>query len=261
MLLADKRAWVSGSTQGIGFASAMALADAGASVILVARDRGRLDHAAAALPRPHSRQHHETVEVDFADPSLVRERADELIARTGAIDILINNTGGPPPGPITAATPDAFVAAFGSHLVTNQLLAQAMIPGMRAAGSGRIINIVSTSVKQPIKGLGVSNTIRGAVASWAKTLAGELAPYGITVNNVLPGATRTPRLEAIVANRVRATGRLAAEIEAEMEAEIPMGRFGRPEEIAAAVLFFASPSASYVTGTSLAVDGGRTLAL
>jgi 3-oxoacyl-[acyl-carrier protein] reductase len=261
MLLADKRAWISGSTQGIGLASAQALAEAGASVILAARDRGRLDDTAARLPHPHPSQRHLTVEVDFADPAAVRAKADELIGRTGAIDILINNTGGPPPGPITAATPEAFLAAFGSHLVCNQLLAQAVIPGMRAAGSGRIINIVSTSVKQPIKGLGVSNTIRGAVASWAKTLAGELAPYGITVNNVLPGATRTPRLEAIVANRVRATGRLVAEIEAEMEAEIPMGRFGRPEEIAAAVLFFASPAASYVTGTSLAVDGGRTLAL
>jgi len=159
------------------------------------------------------------------------------------------------------ATAADFEAAFASHLIVNQLLAQAVLPGMRAAGYGRIINIVSTSVRQPIKGLGVSNTIRGAVASWAKTLAGEVGRWGVTVNNVLPGATRTARLSSLVERRARATGQPPAVVASALEAEIPLGRLGEPEEIAAAVRFLASPDASYITGVSLAVDGGRTSAL
>ncbi|MEZ4457265.1 MAG: SDR family oxidoreductase [Gemmatimonadales bacterium] len=175
--------------------------------------------------------------------------------------MLVNNTGGPPGGPILDATPDAFLAAFRAHLIANHLLVQTVLPGMKAGGYGRIINVVSTSVKQPIPGLGVSNTTRGAVASWAKTLAGELGRYGITVNNVLPGATRTGRLDSIIAARSRQTGTPIPEIEAEMQREIPLGRFGEPREVAAAVAFLASPAGSYITGVSLPVDGGRIAGL
>jgi 3-oxoacyl-[acyl-carrier protein] reductase len=261
MPLADKVALVCGSTQGIGLASALGLAESGASVILAARDADRLAATVPRLARRSNSQRHDFIIANFAEPEIVRAAADRWIGEHGTVHILVNNTGGPPGGPITAARPEEFLAALRSHLLVNQLLSQAVIPGMRAASYGRIINIVSTSVKQPIKGLGVSNTTRGAVASWAKTLAGEIAPFGITVNNVLPGSTRTGRLDAILEARARATGLSRETVEAEMKSEIPMGRFGEPEEIAAAVVFLASPAASYITGVSLAVDGGRTTAL
>lgn len=260
MLLADRAALVCGSTQGIGLASARALAEAGATVWLLARDPRRLEQACGSLPRPAG-QAHGFLAADFARPSEVRAVVDGALADGRTVHVLVNNTGGPSGGPIVEAGPDEFIAAFAAHLLVNQLLAQAVLPGMRAGGYGRIINIVSTSVRQPIKGLGVSNTIRGAVASWAKTLAGEVARYGITVNNVLPGATRTGRLDAVVRHRARTTGQTPAAVEADLEAEIPMGRFGRPEEVAAAVRFLASPEASYITGVSLPVDGGRISAL
>ncbi len=177
------------------------------------------------------------------------------------VHILVNNTGGPPPGTVIEARPEEFTTAFAQHLICNQILVQAVVPGMQAAGYGRIINIISTSVKQPIAGLGVSNTIRGAVASWAKTLASELAPFGITVNNVLPGMTRTQRLDSLIASKAEKTGKTIEQITQEMIREIPAGRIGMPHEFAAAVAFLASPAASYITGINLPVDGGRTLCL
>jgi 3-oxoacyl-[acyl-carrier protein] reductase len=143
------------------------------------------------------------------------------------------------------------------HLLCNHVLVQAVVPGMRAEGYGRIVNIVSTSVREPIPGLGVSNTVRAATAGWAKTLSKELGPYGITVNNILPGSTRTGRLESLLASRAKAAGTAEATIEQAMTAEIPLRRFAEPAEIAAAVAFLASPAASYITGVSLPVDGGR----
>lgn len=257
MTMVGKTALVCGGTQGIGYASAAGLAAAGARIVLVARDLGRLKQACASLPNPGTDQSHHAIPGDLDDPLTVRSAVELWIANHGPIQVLVNNTGGPPGGPITSASPEAFITAFRQHLLGNHLLTQAVIPGMRASGYGRIINIVSTSVRQPIKGLGVSNTTRGAVASWAKTLAGEVGSDGITVNNVLPGATRTGRLDAIIANRAKAGGVPREEIEREMEAAIPLGRFGTPEEVAAAVVFLASPAASYITGVSLAVDGGR----
>jgi len=174
------------------------------------------------------------------------------------VHILINNTGGPAAGPALTARADEFLNAFQQHLICNHLLAQLVAPGMKEAKYGRIVNIISTSVKIPLKGLGVSNTIRGAVASWAKTLANELGGFGITVNNVLPGATATERLDTIIQNKSIKTGHERDDVENEMLAEIPAGRFGQPEEIAAMVAFLASPAAAYVNGTSIPVDGGRT---
>jgi 3-oxoacyl-[acyl-carrier protein] reductase len=227
-------------------------------VTLLARDTQRLrqvvEELSSAGPSP---QQHEYLTADFDDPRELRNIVHDYLASRGPVHVLLNNTGGPPGGAIADADTEAFTKTFSRHLVCNHLLAQAVLPGMKESGYGRIINIVSTSVKQPIKGLGVSNTVRGAVASWAKTLAGELASFGITVNNVLPGATMTDRLREIVRSRAASAGTSEAAIEDQMRADIPAGRFAQPEEIAAAAGFLAGPTAAYITGISLPVDGGR----
>lgn len=256
MDLKGKTALIAGSTQGIGLASAQSLADLGAGCTLISRNENALQQAVATLSTGQGQQHRYLV-ADFSDPQQVKEVIEGYV-QANPIHILVNNTGGPPAGPITDATPDAFLQAFNQHLICNHILAAAVTPWMKKEGYGRIINIISTSVKIPLKNLGVSNTIRGAVASWAKTMANELAQFGITVNNVLPGATATGRLEAIINNKVAKTGLSQEEAANEMLAEIPAKRFGQPEEIAAMVAFLASPAAGYVNGTSIPVDGGRT---
>jgi 3-oxoacyl-[acyl-carrier protein] reductase len=256
MNLSGKTALVAGSTQGIGFASAQALASLGANCVLIARNEEALKAAVAKLEAAAGQQHSYLV-ADFSNPANVQEAVSGFV-QNNTIHILVNNTGGPAAGPIVDAAPDNFLQAFQQHLICNHILATLAMPGMKAAGYGRIINVISTSVKIPLKGLGVSNTIRGAVASWAKTMANELAPFGITVNNVLPGATATARLENIITNKSAKTGTALDEVEKEMLEEIPAKRFGKPEEIAAMVAFLASPAAGYVNGTSIPVDGGRT---
>jgi 3-oxoacyl-[acyl-carrier protein] reductase len=258
MQLIGKKAWVGGGTQGIGLAIAEGLASAGAEVVLVARNIEQLQLRCSQLATPVAQQHR-WVQADFSTPEQVKAAAKEYLdAHPEGIDILIHNTGGPPGGPIADAEPDAFRAAFEQHLICNQLLTQIFLPAMKAKREGRIINIISTSVKQPLPGLGVSNTIRAAVGNWAKTLAGEVAAFGITVNNVLPGATGTERLFNLIRIKAEKTGKSYAEIEADMLSEIPVGRFAKPEEIAAAAVFLASPAAAYITGVNIPVDGGRT---
>jgi len=252
-----RRAWVCGSTQGIGRACAVELARLGAEVMLLARDETALRRTAGELPA-EAGQKHSYLCADFADPRRLREVVSRRLHGAGPVHVLVNNTGGPPGGPILEADVDQFLQAFKMHLVCNQILVQALVPGMKQAGYGRIINIVSTSVKQPIEGLGVSNTVRAAVANWAKTLASELAPSGITVNNILPGATLTGRLESIIQARAAREGKSVERVKEEMLADIPARRFASPEEIAAAVGFLASPAAGYITGVNLPVDGGRT---
>ncbi len=258
--LNGKRALVCGSTQGIGKAAAMELAEAGASVILVARNANQLQQTVHELPRKDGAKHH-FLSADFHEPALLKTIVETFIHDTGAIQILVNNTGGPAAGPITQAKTDEFILAFNSHLICNHILVQAVLDGMKKSHYGRIINIISTSVKQPLKGLGVSNTIRSAVANWSKTLAGEVAAFGITVNNVLPGATNTVRLSSLIEAKAGKTGKSIGELQHEMLAEIPAGRFAEASEIAAAVAFLASPAAAYITGINLPVDGGRTLCL
>ncbi|SHJ35723.1 3-oxoacyl-[acyl-carrier protein] reductase [Hymenobacter daecheongensis DSM 21074] len=256
--LTSQRALVGGSTQGIGRAVAEELARLGATITLLARDETRLRQVAAALPTPQG-QHHDFIVADFSSPEQLAERLHEYLAgHPEGFDILVNNTGGPAGGPILAAPAEAFRAAFEQHLVCNHLLVQAVAPAMQARRHGRIINIISTSVKVPLANLGVSNTIRGAVASWAKTLANELGGSGITVNNVLPGATITQRHTSLIQKKVEQTGQPAEEIEAAMLRQIPAGRFGQAEEVAQAVAFLASAAAGYINGTSVPVDGGRT---
>lgn len=255
--LTNKRAVVCGSTQGIGKAAAMELALLGADVTLVARNEESLLKAKSELSS-NGKQQHDHLVADFTKPDELRTKIEAYAKKAGVVHILVNNTGGPPGGPISSAKTEEFTQAFSNHLLCNHILVQAVLEGMKQAGYGRIINIISTSVKQPLKGLGVSNTIRAAVANWAKTLSLESAPYGITVNNVLPGATKTARLTGLLDARSQKTGHSTEELEKEMLSEIPAGRFAAPSEVAAAVAFLASPAAAYINGISVPVDGGRT---
>jgi 3-oxoacyl-[acyl-carrier protein] reductase len=258
--LGGKTALVCGASQGIGLACAQALATLGASVTLFARDPKRLEMALVSLAQTEG-QSHQMLVADFSDTADVLAATQQWIAEVGACHLLVNNTGGPAPGPAGAATAEQFQAAFAQHLINNQQIAQCVIPSMETAQYGRIVNIISTSVKQPISNLGVSNTIRGAVANWAKTLAAEVASAGITVNNVLPGATATGRMDQIVKNKAAKQGIAESEVVMRELAEIPLGRFAKPEEVANAVAFLCSPAASYITGINLPVDGGRTRSL
>ncbi|MFO7258009.1 MAG: SDR family oxidoreductase [Bacteroidota bacterium] len=254
--LSGKRAVVCGSTQGIGKAIAMELASLGAAVTLLARNEERLRAVMNELPRNAGQDHHFLV-ADFAQPETVRTAIHPYTSNHD-VQILVNNTGGPPGGRAIDADPEAFAEAYAMHVVCNQILVKACLEGMKRARYGRIINVISTSVKVPIRGLGVSNTVRGAVASWAKTLASELGSYGITVNNLLPGSFETGRMRDLVKTRAKESGRTEEEILESMIREIPVGRIGDPSEIAAAAAFLASPSASYINGINLPVDGGRT---
>jgi 3-oxoacyl-[acyl-carrier protein] reductase len=254
--LQGKKAIVCGSTQGIGKASAIELALLGAEVTLVARNEQKLREVVDALPATHGQKHNFIV-ADFSDAGTLKTKIEKFTSGNVA-QILVNNTGGPPAGLAIDAKTEDFMAAFSAHLLCNQILVQAIVPGMKQSKYGRIINVISTSVKIPIRGLGVSNTIRGAVANWSKTLSVELAPFGITVNNVLPGASMTARLESIIKSKAEKLNITRAQVIKDMEAEIPAGRISEPGEIAAAVAFLATPAAGYINGINVPVDGGRT---
>lgn len=255
--LNDKTALVCGATQGIGYATANVLASQGAKIVAMARNEQALQNLLTELPNTEK---HTYLVADFSNPQQVQQVLENYLQQN-VIHIVVNNTGGPAAGPIAQAQSSEFVAAFSQHLLCNHLIAQAVLPQMKEQRFGRFINIISTSVKQPLKNLGVSNTIRAAVANWAKTLATEVAPWGITVNNVLPGATATQRLSSIIENKATKTQHSQEVVTQEMLAEIPMGRFAQAEEIAYAVAFLASNMASYITGINIPVDGGRTACL
>jgi len=254
--LTGKRAMVCGSTQGIGRAAAEELALLGAEVILVARNVDKLKAEVAKLPSTGAK--HSFLSADFSDPSALKEVIDGFVANEKSIHILVNNTGGPAGGLAIDAELEAYRMAFNQHLIANQILAQALVPGMKENGYGRIVNVISTSVKAPLNGLGVSNTIRGAVGNWSKTLANELGQFNITVNNVLPGATNTVRLQSIAENKASKTGQTPDEVLKGMASIVPMKRVAEPEEVANAIAFLASPAASHINGINVPVDGGRT---
>ncbi len=255
--LSNKNVLVCGSTQGIGKAAAMELASLGANITLLARNEEALKAVVDELPN-NGNQKHNSIIADFSNPDYLKVIINHFMESNPAFHILVNNTGGPKGGEIINADTSEFLSAFSNHLICNHILVQALVEGMKSESYGRIINIISTSVKLPLNNLGVSNTIRGAVANWAKTLANELGKFGITVNNVLPGATATGRLETIIENKSKASGKSIEEVEEDMKSEIPARRFAKPEEIANAVAFLASPAAGYINGINVPVDGGRT---
>ena len=250
--LTGRRALVCGSTQGIGRAIATVMASCGANVTLLARDGAALDEVLESLEGSG----HDKLVADFFEESSLENIKNQVL--NGGFDILINNAGGPPPGLIHEANWDAFQKAIDMHLKTGHFLTQCVIPGMKQRQFGRIVNIISTSVKIPLEGLGVSNTVRGAVASWAKTMANELGPWGITVNNLLPGFMETGRLEQIINNKAAKSGADQQFVIDNMKKTVPLRRFGRPEEMGHLAAFLASELAGYISGTSIPVDGGRT---
>lgn len=260
--LQGRRALVCGASRGIGLAIARQLAAQGCGVVLLARDSEALAAAKDELDRVSSSigAGHQSLAVDMGNATALRDALAPILEKE-PVQIVVNNSGGPAAGPAHAADNESFEKAFAQHLVAAQTIARLAIPAMKDAGFGRFINIISTSVKEPITGLGVSNTIRGAVASWAKTLATELGPAGITVNNVLPGFTDTERLAYLFRNRAEKAGTSYESVRDAALAQVPAGRFAKPEEIAAAVGFLASPDGAYVNGINLPVDGGRTRSL
>lgn len=257
--LKNKIAVVCGSTQGIGKATAQELSKLGATIILIARNEDKLKATILDLDNSNG-QSHSYIVADFSRPADLEKTMSKWIL-TNKAHILINNTGGPKGGPIRDAATSEFLEAFNQHLICNHIMVQALYPLMKEEGYGRIINVISTSVKQPLNNLGVSNTIRGAVASWSKTLANELGQFNITVNNVLPGATNTDRLQTLAQIKSNQINGTVESVFSEMAAESPMNRIAEPEEIANAIAFLASPAASYINGINVPVDGGRTKSL
>lgn len=255
--LTGKKAIVCGASKGIGCAAAHELAKLGASVTVMARSEDKLQAVCQALDTSKG-QSHQHLATDAADPEKLKAAVEPFVKANGPFHILVNNSGGPPAGPAHQASEPQFLAAFQQHLLGNHIMLQAVLEGMKAEGYGRVINVISTSVKLPLKGLGVSNTIRGSVANWAKTVANEVGGFGITVNNVLPGATETDRLDEIFTGKAAKLGKSIDEIKTSALAAIPAGRFGKPEELGQAIAFLASPAAAYINGINLPVDGGRT---
>ena len=252
----NKHALVCGSSKGIGASTAIELSKLGATITLLARDKDSLSNILDSLDTS-KKQNHNFIIADFDDPLKLKGTIDQHVANNPTIHILINNSGGPKPGAIVDANVEDFILAFNRHLICNHILVQAVVPKMKEARFGRIINITSTSVKQPIKGLGISNTIRGAVANWAKTLSFELGEFGITVNNILPGYTDTQRLKEIFLNKSKKSNYDIESIVSDAHSQIPLGRFADPKETAKAICFLASEDASYINGINLPVDGGR----
>ncbi len=255
--LSGRTALVCGASQGIGAATSLELARLGCRVVALARSEDKLNQVVEDLPG----EGHRIISCDVNNREELGAKVKSILDEIGTIEVLICNSGGPKGGPLLAAEEDNFLAGFENHVLANMLIIRLLTPGMAKENFGRIINIISTSVKAPIPNLGVSNTIRGAVASMAKTLSVELAPKGITVNNVLPGYTQTPRLDALIEGAAIRLSKTSEEVTSMWKAKVPSERFATAEEVASAAAFLASPAASYINGINLPVDGGRTQSL
>ena len=257
----NKNIFVGGSSNGIGWESAKLFADFGGNVTLVSRNTQTLKQRVSELSN-NGDQSHNYIALDFSNPDELELELKEFVTKNSLFyDVVINNTGGPPSGDLEKATTEELTSAFNLHLISFHKILGVLLNGIKNKESGRIINIISTSVKQPLNGLGVSNTIRGAVANWAKTLANELGPYNITVNNILPGASNTGRLKEIINNKAQKLNLKENAIEKQMASQVPLNRIAEPIEVANAVVFLASDKASYINGINLPVDGGRTKSL
>ncbi|WP_018615549.1 SDR family oxidoreductase [Segetibacter koreensis] len=255
--LTNKTALVCGASQGLGFATATELALLGANVIVASRNEEKLRSVVQQLDTSKG-QHHTYLTIDLSEPETVRQTVSAFLAKGNVIHILINNAGGPPSGPMIDTDAAEIEKAFRTHVISSHLLTQLVVAGMKNEGYGRIVNIVSTSVKQPINGLGISNLVRAAVANWAKTLANEISSFGITINNVLPGFTNTDRINYLFDKQAAEQGISKDDIMKSTIAAIPVKRIGQPAEFGAAVAFLCTPAAAYINGINLPVDGGRT---
>ena len=253
--LSGKHALVCGASTGIGRAAAMALARRGATITVLARNRAKLDALAPQLLVAGAPDVHVLVANLDERPALRDALVEHL--QNGPMHILVNNTGGPPSGALLEQDEEAaFLVPFGRHVLASQQLLRQLLPGMRKDGYGRIVNVISTSVREPIPALGISNIVRAAMASWAKTISHELPP-GITINSVLPGYTDTERLDALRTAVAKRTGKKEDAIQKEWLEQVPEGRLATAEELGEAVAWLASPAAAFVRGVCLAVDGGR----
>jgi len=247
---------VCGGTSGIGLATAYEFAACGANVTVFSRNEDKLKEVVSSLQNSN-KQKHQYLVGDFNKPDTIQKIMKSHISSGNKYHILVNNSGGSAGGKIIEADISEFIEGFNRHLICNHIISKSVIKGMMEFNYGRIINIISTSVKEPIEGLGVSNTIRGAVASWAKTLSIEVAKNDITVNNILPGFTDTDRLASLIQSKSKLQNKSENDIAQIMKQQVPLGRFGLPQETAKAITFLVSPAAGYINGVSLAVDGGR----
>lgn len=252
--LRDRVALVAGSSRGLGRAIAEELAAEGVHLVLCARGEAALREVRAAVEQRGVRA--VSVAADLAEPEHVERVVTAAQREFGRVDVLVTNAGGPPAGPFESHTPEAWRQAVRLTLESALNLTRAVLPGMKERRWGRILHVTSIAVKQPVDGLILSNSVRAAVTGFARTLANEVAPWGITVNCLLPGYTRTDRLEELAQRNAEARGTSPEEARAQWEREIPMGRLGEPREFAALAAFLASERASYITGTSVPVDGG-----
>lgn len=251
----NSKALVCGASQGIGRAIALELARAGVTVHAVSRSADKLKALIDELKEINS-LNHQYHSVDFLSADQLQRFCEGIPSQN--FQILVCNSGGPKSGPLTEANTEEFLHGFQSHILANHKLVQAVLPSMKYSGWGRIVNIISTSVKVPIANLGVSNTVRGAVAQWAKTLSLELGPHNITVNNVLPGYTDTERLEKLSLASAEKQGVSQEQVLQTWRMSTPLRRFATPQEVAWAVQFLCSEQAAYISGINLPVDGGRT---
>jgi 3-oxoacyl-[acyl-carrier protein] reductase len=253
--LRGKVALVAASSKGLGRAVAEELAAEGAHLVMCARGKEILEQTAESI-RQQATVKVVEVPADVSDPKDIARVVKVAFEEFGQVDILVTNSGGPPSGPFETLTPEMWDTATRLLLKSAVELTRALLPGMKERRWGRILNVTSIAAKQPIDGLMLSNSLRAAVIGFARTLANEVAPFGVTVNNLLPGFTRTDRVQELARSAGGKAGSPNTDIISKWEKEIPMGRLGEPREFAALAAFLASERASYITGSSIAVDGG-----